>query len=87
MLCPDGLDKIVWLMAENIAIENKSKSETYILEIGWETSYSEMIRNEIHHNLISSTEELTREWYQFAIMMINHKNPFWTGLYSLTSSK
>ena len=87
MLIPDGFDEIVWKIAENMAIENKTQAETYILEIDWETSYSEMIRKEIHHNLISSIEELTREWYQFAIMMINHKDPYWYGLYSLTSSK
>jgi hypothetical protein len=84
MLCPDGFDGIVWKMAENMAIENKSHAETFILEVNWETTYSEMIRNEIHHNLVSSTEELTREWYQFAIMMIHHKDPYWAGLYSLT---
>lgn len=87
MLCPEGLDKIVWKMAEDIAIQNKSQAEIYILEIDWETSYSEIMRKDIHHNIISSIEELTREWYDFAIMMINHKDRYWSGLYSLTSHK
>lgn len=87
MACPDDFDGIVWKMAENMAIENKTKAERFILEIDWETNYSEILRNEIHHNLISSIEELTREWYQFVVMMINHKDPYWVGLYSLTKPK
>lgn len=84
MLVPDGFDEIVWKMAENMAITNKTHAEARILEFNWETNYCEMIRNETHHNIVSSIEELTNEWYQFAIMMINHKDPYWSGLYSLT---
>lgn len=86
-MCPDGFDEIIWKVAENMAISNKTHAETRILELNWEINYSEMVRNEIHHNIVSSIEELTKEWYQFAIMMINHKDPYWMGLLSLTSSK
>lgn len=86
MLCPNGFDEIIWNIAENMAITNKTQAETYILEIAWETTYSEMVRKEIHHNLVSSIEELTKEWYEFATMMIHHKDPYWIGLLSLTKS-
>ncbi len=85
MLCPDGFDNRIWVLSEKIAIENKLQAETSILELDWETTYSEMMRKDIHHNVCSSLEELTREWYQFGVMMISHKDPYWTALYSLTN--
>lgn len=82
MLCPDGFNKKVWEFALKLAVDSKSHAESLALEPDWESKCTDMIRHEVHHNVISTIEELTKEWYQFATMMATHKDPFWIALFS-----
>lgn len=80
--CPDGFNLRVWEFASKTATESKSHSESVALEENWESNCSDMIRAEVHHNIVSTIEELTKEWYEFAKMMANHKDPYWVSLFS-----
>lgn len=80
--CPDGFNAKVWEFALKLAIESKAHAESVALEENWESKCSDIIRQEVHHNIISTIEELTKEWCEFARMMANHKDPYWIKLFS-----